>query len=155
MTYLRRVLPAALIAVLALGTSVQAARLGQSTNQPTVSISNNSGGNIAAFALDVADHRSAGTLVKFNGRCDSACTLYLGLPSRQTCINQGAFFRFHSPHSASARSVQIAHAYMMRKYPGWVRSWINRNNGLTSSLITMNYSYASKFIRTCDSVASR
>lgn len=153
--FLQRMVSAALAAVLALSVSAHAETNGQSFDRPTVSISNNSGGNVAEFALDVADYRVAGTLVKFNGRCDSACTLYLGLPSRQTCINRGAFFRFHSPHSVSARSAQIAEAYMMGKYPGWVRSWINRNNGLSRTLITMDYSYASKFIQTCDAVASR
>ncbi len=124
-------------------------------NQSSVSISNNSGGNIAAFAMDAADYRRAGTLVQFNGRCDSACTLFLGLPAHQTCINHGAFFRFHAPSGVSLRSERIAQAFLLRKYPGWVRTWIARNNGLTHNLITMEYGYASKFIRTCGSVASR
>jgi hypothetical protein len=148
---LQRFLLAAVVAVSAIFASFPA----HSEIQSSVSISNNSGGNIAAFALSVANYRSSGTLVKFDGRCDSACTLFLGLPSQQTCINRGASFRFHAPHSGSARSVQIAQAYLMRRYPVWVRSWIGRHNGLTSTLITMDYSYASKFIRTCDSIASR
>ncbi len=122
---------------------------------PTVSISNNSGGNIAAFAVAVARYRGAGTLVMFNGRCDSACTLFLGLPARQTCISRGAFFRFHSPSAGSMRSERLAQAYLMRKYPNWVRAWIARKNGLTHQLITMNYDYASQFMQTCNSVASR
>jgi hypothetical protein len=124
-------------------------------SRSTVSISNNSGGTIADFALSAAEYQSAGTLVQFDGRCDSACTLFLGLPSHQTCINQGAYFRFHAPFGVSARAQRIAQAYLMHKYPGWVRAWIGRNNGLTSQLVTMDYGYASKFIRTCDRVASR
>ena len=122
---------------------------------PSVSISNNSGGNIAAFAVAVARYRGAGTLVMFNGRCDSACTLFLGLPAHQTCISRGAFFRFHSPSAGSMRSERLAQAYLMRKYPSWVRAWIARKNGLTHRLITMNYNYASQFMQTCDAVASR
>ena len=122
---------------------------------PSVSISNNSGGKIASFAVAVARYREAGTLVMFNGRCDSACTLFLGLPARQTCISHGAYFRFHSPSASSMRSEKIAQAYLMRKYPDWVRAWIASKNGLTHKLITMNYNYASQFMQTCNSVASR
>jgi hypothetical protein len=155
--FLQRILAASvfIVSTFAAPASLQAESADQSGNGPTVIISNNSGGNIASFALNAADYRNSGALIKFNGRCDSACTLYLGLPSRQTCISQGAYFRFHSPHSASARSVKLAQAYLMQKYPGWVRSWISRNNGLSSNLITMDYSYASKFIRPCSAVASR
>jgi hypothetical protein len=155
--FLQKVLLAASLAVSSLvgPVSAHAETAGQSGNQPSVSIANNSGGNIAVFALAAADYLSVGTLVKFDGRCDSACTLFLGLPSKQTCINQGAYFRFHAPLGVSAKSEKIAHAYLMRKYPGWVRSWITSQNGLTRSLITMDYSYASKFIKPCDGIASR
>ncbi len=142
--------------VMTANISAQAAPAGDSGNARTsVSISNNSGGTIVAYALAAADYRSAGTLVKFTGRCDSACTLFLGLPASQTCISQGAFFRFHAPFGVSAQAQRTAQAYLMRKYPGWVRGWIARNHGLSSQLMTMDYSYASKFIRSCDAVASR
>ena len=127
----------------------------KSTRSSSVTIANNSGGTIAAFAMDAADYRISGTLVKFKGRCDSACTLFLSLPSRQTCVSSGASFRFHAPYGVSARAQRSARAYLMSKYPGWVRAWIGRNNGLTRNLITMDYSYASKFMRNCDVVASR
>lgn len=155
---LRRIVASALCAVsLWANLSVaQATALNQTGNfRPIVSISNNSGGNIAAFAVTLADYRGAGTLVRFNGRCDSACTLFLGLPARQTCISQGAFFRFHSPSASSMRSERLAQAYLMRKYPSWVRAWIARKNGLTHQLIIMDYSYASRFMQTCDTIASR
>jgi hypothetical protein len=120
-----------------------------------VSISGDSGGLIVSYAMRVASYRRAHTLVKFSGRCDSACTLLMGLPSHQTCISSGAYFRFHSPSAQSQRSVRIAQMYMMRKYPGWVRNWISRNNGLSHQLITMKYEYANKFIKSCSTVASR
>ena len=121
----------------------------------SVSISNNSGGNIAEYALSAAEYRSSGTLVKFTGRCDSACTLFLGLPSHQKCVSRGAFFRFHAPFGVSASAQRMAQAYLMHKYPSWVRAWITHNRGLTRELITMDYSYASKFMTSCASVATR
>jgi hypothetical protein len=147
---------ACVIALVGALFSTQATAFGLGTgSQPVVLISNNSGGNIAAFAADAAGYRDSGTHVQFAGRCDSACTLFLGLPSQQICVAPGAYFRFHSPSGASARSEHVAQNYLMRKYPGWVRAWIGRNHGLSHQLITMNYDYASQHIKTCATFASR
>jgi hypothetical protein len=119
-------------------------------------ISGNSGGKIIHFALKVAQARQSRTLVRFAGRCDSACTLYLGLPSRQVCISEGAYFRFHAPVGRTARASAAARKYLMRKYPGWVRAFLARHNGLTNRLVTMDYSYARRFIKPCETrTASR
>src|SRR6185436_855262 len=107
------------------------------SSRKSVSIFNNSGGKIVLFALKLAEYRDAGTLVKFSGRCDSACTLFLSLPKQQTCINRGAYFRFHAPSARSSRSERSAHAFMMTKYPGWVRSWIQEKGGLSRQLFRM------------------
>jgi hypothetical protein len=152
----------ALIVASLAGTSVSSSALASNENQSnfkrfqkSVSISNNSGGRIINYAMKAAEFRQSGTLVRFKGRCDSACTLYLGLPAQQTCVSPGAYFRFHSPSARSQKSARMAQVYLMRKYPGWVRSWIAQSNGLSRTLITMNYSYASKFLKPCASVASR
>ena len=115
----------------------------------SVSIFSNSGGSIGQFAFRAAKLRSTHTLVKFAGRCDSACTLFLGLPSKQMCVSHGAFFRFHAPTHPSAQAARFAENYMMRKYPSWVRSWISKNHGLSHRLLTMNYEYASRYMHTC------
>jgi hypothetical protein len=121
----------------------------------TVSISNNSGGVIVLFALQVAEYRDAGTLVKFSGKCDSACTLFLSLPKKQTCINPGAYFRFHAPSAKSSRAKRTAQAFLMAKYPDWVRSWIQEKGGLSHQLFRMDYTYASQFIPSCGVIALR
>lgn len=125
------------------------------SSRKSVSIFNNSGGVIVQFALKLAEYRDAGTLVKFSGRCDSACTLFLGLPKQQTCIIPGAYFRFHAPSARSSRSERSAQAFMMTKYPAWVRSWIREKGGLSSRLFKMDYAYASRFIPGCEVVALR
>ena len=125
------------------------------SSRKSVSIFNNSGGKIILFALKLAEYRDAGTLVKFSGRCDSACTLFLSLPKQQTCISPGAYFRFHAPSARSSRSERSAQAFMMTKYPDWVRSWIQGKGGLSSRLFKMDYAYASRFIRGCEVVALR
>lgn len=124
-------------------------------SRKSVSISNNSGGMIVVFALQVAEYRDAGTLVKFSGRCDSACTLFLSLPKQQTCISPGAYFRFHAPAARSSRTERLAQAFLMGKYPDWVRSWIQEKGGLSNQLFRMDYAYASRFIPGCEVIALR
>lgn len=115
----------------------------------SVSIFANSGGSVGSFIQKARKYGAAGTKIRFTGRCDSACTLYLALPKYQTCVAPGAYFRFHLPVSRNSRMAQLAHLYMMRKYPGWVRSYIASNGGLSSRLMTMDYKYASRFMRRC------
>jgi hypothetical protein len=119
----------------------------------SVSISNNSGGMIALFALHVAEFREAGTFIEFSGRCDSACTLFLSLPEDQTCVSPGAYFRFHAPSARSSRAARMAQTFMMDQYPDWVRSWIAEKGGLSHQLFTMDYAYASHFIPSCENIA--
>lgn len=120
-----------------------------------IDISANSGGRIGDFMSRLHRYKYANAQVAFSGNCDSACTLLLALPHNQTCVNAGAVFRFHAPTAGSAQVGLAAKHFLMANYPSWVRSWINRNNGLTTHLISMDYNYASKFMRSCGLVASR
>lgn len=116
-----------------------------------VEIGNDSGGYVAEYALRLYEMREARQKVRFVGVCDSACTLFLALPAEQTCITEGVYFRFHAPSAPSASAAAAVAAYMMRKYPQWVRAWIATQGGLSDRLTTMGYGYAQKFIRTCGS----
>jgi len=119
------------------------------SKQTPIWISGDRGGHVIRYALKVAKAKQSGQRVAIGGRCASACTLYLSMPKAKMCVSKGAQFAFHMPYGASSRSNRLAAAYMMRKYPSWVRSWISRNGGLRSRMITMNYAYASKFLPTC------
>lgn len=113
------------------------------------SIRSNSGGYVARFALQVAQHERTGQRVRFLGRCDSSCTLFLSLPPHQTCIAPGAYFRFHAPQAKSAKTRAVAQQFMMRRYPPWVQAWIVKNGGLSSALLRMDFDYASQHLRQC------
>ena len=117
--------------------------------QPIIEIANDSGGFVAEYALRLYEMLEAKQKVKFMGRCDSACTLFLALPTAQTCITEGAYFRFHAPTAPSASTAAAVGVYMMRKYPKWVRAWIVAQGGLSDRLPTMSYGYAHKFMRSC------
>lgn len=111
-----------------------------------------SGGLVADYALKLYEMKEAGRKVRFVGGCDSACPLFLALPADQTCLAEGAYFRFHAPTAPSASAEAAVRAYMMRKYPRWVRVWIAAQGGLSDRLATMSYAYAQNFMRTCKSV---
>jgi len=114
-----------------------------------VSVKGDSGGNIAQYVIRTEEYRAAQTQVSFAGRCDSACTLYLGLAPEQICIRRHAYFRFHAPIANSARAQRMAMAVLMERYPDWVKDWIFLQGGLTRRLMTMDYKYASRFIPAC------
>ena len=114
------------------------------------------GGYLLKYALRMNKLKRSGTVLHFRGSCTSACTVYLALPRNQSCIAPGASFNFHLPYGSSAAGNRLAASYMLNSYPGWVRSWIRSKGGLSHKLISMNYSYAGKFMRTCSrSAASR
>lgn len=118
-----------------------------------VSVVGDNGGNIAQYILKTEEYRAAQTQVSFAGRCDSACTLYLSLAPEQICIRQHAYFRFHAPIANSRRVQRMAAAVLMERYPDWVKDWIFLQGGLTRHLMTMEYAYASQFVRPCTELA--
>lgn len=143
-----------LIAALLMAAAGAGARANQASFGPqgdSVEIGNDSGGFVAEYAIRLYEMREARQKVRFVGLCDSACTLFLALPAEQTCITQGAYFRFHAPSAPSASAATAVGAYMMRKYPQWVRAWIAAQGGLSDRLATMDYAYAQNFMRTCAS----
>ena len=149
-----------LIAVLLMATAQAGARANQANFgsqaaerqlRDAVEIGNDSGGFVADYAIRLYEMRQARQKVRFIGVCDSACTLFLALPAEQTCITKGTYFRFHAPSAPSASAATAVAAYMMRKYPQWVRAWITAEGGLSDQLATMDYAYAQNFMRTCAS----
>jgi len=112
-------------------------------------IGNDNGGSVAGYAQAVARMRQQSTLVVFDGRCASACTMYLSLNSNRTCLMPGSSFLFHSAYGARPNLNRWATEYMMSQYPAWVQSWIRSRGGLTSRILRMDYAYASRFMRTC------
>ena len=100
--------------------------------------------------LRAAQIRQSQAQLRFEGRCDSACTLFLSLPAEQVCVTPAALFRFHLPIADSPAIVEEARDILMMTYPDWVVSWIAAHDGLTQDLMVMDYAYASRFIKPCD-----
>ncbi len=78
------------------------------------------------------------------------CLYPLSEPSAEPSLpTTRSSFRFHAPTAKSAKTVGLAQRFMYAKYPGWVRGWIAAKGGMTRRLITMDYTYASNFIKQC------
>src|SRR5215207_5674562 len=122
---------------------------GASRSQNYQRIGSDRGGYVVQYALRMLKLKQSGKPVQFAGSCQSACTIYLALPQSQTCISPGASFGFHAPYGSSPSGNRMARTYMLKTYPDWVRSWISSRGGLSNRVITMNYSYASKFMKPC------
>lgn len=131
------------------GTVANAAPFSPGLN--VVNIYRDHGGQVIKYAIKAKKLTKADTKIRISGLCDSACTLYLSVPSKNICIKPGANFGFHRAYGSTARANQTATNYMMGKYPSWVRSWIRANGGLSTRVKRMDYAYASKYLRTCES----
>ena len=108
-----------------------------------VTITNDQGGRLFDYAVRAKQMQS----VKFDGQCNSACTVFMALP--KVCITPRASFGFHAPYGAGAAGDAAAKIFLMKQYPGWVRSFIAAHGGLTHEKIIMSYSYAKKHMKLC------
>lgn len=116
----------------------------------TVTIRNDRGGYVINYALKMKRMERDGKNVRFAGPCDSACTLFLALPKSKTCVMPGASFGFHLPYGSSRRGNRFAADYLLSSYPGWVRSWLRDNGGLTSRIKVMNYNSIRGHLPACE-----
>lgn len=132
------------VATLAAGPAQSAKSTG-----PVISVSEDSGGEIVNYLLRTALAREQHAEVHIDGRCDSACTLFLSLPPRQLCLGARAYFRFHLPIADDPQTVHEAAGILTRKYPAWVNDWIASNNGLSENLLTMDFAQAHMHIKAC------
>jgi hypothetical protein len=106
-------------------------------------IRNDPGGRIIDYAIKV--HKTS--FVRVDGKCMSACTLYLG--HRNICITPRASFHFHHPYGSSPEGNALALRFMMEQYPLWVRDWIEDQGGLTEEWLVIDYRLAALYMRTC------
>lgn len=101
------------------------------------------GGLIPVFMHKVQDAWFT-PMVRIDGYCASACTLWLLHPG--VCVTPRARLLFHKA------SGEHGAAYMLRKFDQhapWVSEWIEANGGLTETLIEMPASEAARHTGYC------
>lgn len=113
----RALLPGLLSAILGLAAPPAAAEV----------IRHDLGGDLDQRVALVERLRAAGTPIRIEGTCVSACTLYLGLPN--ACVTPGAELGFHGPRTRLP-GIPLPHADFERQtrvmaahYPGAIRDW--------------------------------
>ena len=122
---LRIVLLAAAIAALTFGSA-----------DATVRITDDMGGLMTEYASRFAAVRESGEKVVIDGPCFSACTMLLGMLSRdQVCVTPNAVLGFHAAWSLDEAGHRATNASATRKlidsYPPHIRSWLARRGGLS------------------------
>ena len=108
----------------------------------TIRISNDGGGSISARVSEIRNIRSLGQKVEIQaGYCNSACTLYLGLPN--TCVSPNARFGFHGPQLATKGLTMLPSQFekwsqiMADHYPQQLRHWFMNSARHSTDLITV------------------
>ena len=91
-------------------------------------VQNDPGGRLSDRVAQIQQIRASGTQVRITGGyCNSACTMYLGLPN--TCISKRVSFGFHGPMSqfygmALPRDqFEYWSGVMAAHYPSSIRGW--------------------------------
>ena len=128
-TGLRLAVLAALAVFIAAGLAGPAAARGlQRTGQPHVyTVSGDPGGRVDLRAEKIRELILENAQVRIVGRCNSACTMYLGVPRH--CVGPKAVLGFHGP-TTSRRTVPLPKPdfdhwsrVMALHYPEPLKSW--------------------------------
>jgi hypothetical protein len=129
--------------------------LGVTSASATMRISEDRGGQIGHYLQTFAAVRSTGENVVVDGNCLSACTLVLGLVSREKiCATQHARFGFHAAwmpdnHGRPVTSPLGTQA-LWDIYPPSVRHWITSHGGLSRKMIFLQGRALGGIVASCD-----
>jgi hypothetical protein len=102
----------------------------------TVRIRDDMGGLMTDYASRFENIRQSGEKVVVDGPCYSACTMLLGMLSRdQVCVTPNAVMGFHAAWNFDDNGHRVtsvsATQQLIEIYPPKVRSWIARRGGLS------------------------
>ena len=123
-------LVAAIVAALVLTSMTDTAA------EATVRIRDDMGGLMTEYASRFASMRQSGERVVIDGPCYSACTMLLGMLSRdQVCVTPNAVLGFHAAWNFDDYGHRVTSASATRElidiYPQRIRTWIARRGGLS------------------------
>ena len=118
----------------AMGAIIMALAFGSA--DATVRIRDDMGGLMTDYASRFENIRQSGEKVVVDGPCYSACTMLLGMLSRdQVCVTPNAVMGFHAAWNFDDNGHRVtsvsATQQLIEIYPARVRSWIARRGGLS------------------------
>src|SRR4249920_13791 len=79
------------------------------------------GGQFARFDPVVAQYNQSGELLRIEGHCQSACTLFLSI--KNVCVERGARLLFHAGHNRAREITATATSHLMNAYNASLRSY--------------------------------
>lgn len=131
---------------------------GVSSASATILISEDRGGQIGHYLQTFAVARASGERVVIDGNCLSACTLVLGLiPRERVCATPRARLGFHAAWMPDETGRPVTSPMgtqaLWNIYPNHVRSWINRNGGLSRKMIFLQGRELYAMVPSCDGPA--
>lgn len=146
-TFLSVLLGAAMLA--SCTTTTQASK----SYSRTFQIHRDYGGYVLDYEIKKEEYKRTNVYIEFMGNCESACTMYLGLPKDRICVGPNAKFGFHRPY-VEGRNDPIqdkkAEAWLIKRYPKWVRKWIKSTGGLKKDIVYIPDSIVRENVRACD-----
>jgi hypothetical protein len=110
--------------------AVVLAALGAPAPAEAYTISNDPGGSVDLYAMAAALTMEP---IRIVGRCESACTEYLG--ARDVCVSPNARFMFHAAHNLDGSRNEQGVRIMLASYPPSLREWLYARGGLTAEPI--------------------
>jgi hypothetical protein len=104
--------------------------------EATVRIRDDMGGLMTEYASRFATMRESREKVVIDGPCYSACTMLLGMLSRdQVCVTSNAVLGFHAAWNFDDNGHKVTSASATQAlidiYPPRIRSWLQRRGGLS------------------------
>jgi len=100
------------------------------THADTVVIRNDPGGSLTTRLQSIQQYTADGTRIEIRGRCDSSCTMLLGLP--RACVKPSSRLGFHGPQSQyygislPPDEFEYWSRVMADHYPPQIRAWFLR-----------------------------
>jgi hypothetical protein len=122
--------------------------------QASITIRGDLGGRIDQYLAHWAQVARSGELVRLDGVCNSACTLFLGaIPQDRICVTPRAALGFHKAWKVNIEGNRVeapeGTAIMWRAYPQPVRAWISEHGGLEPEIKTMGARELRRIYRAC------
>jgi hypothetical protein len=86
------------------------------------------GGYFTRYDPIVARYNRSGELFRIEGRCQSACTLFLAI--RNVCIERTASLGFHGGHGGKGEISVSSTAHMRAAYKQHLRHYLDEHHGM-------------------------
>jgi hypothetical protein len=100
-------------------------------------ITNDRGGDVAAYSRRVEAARRSGERIIIDGACYSACTWWLTLPASQVCVTSRTVFGFHTASTKLGLPHPQTNDELLKALPPKARYAILSRGGLWLNTITI------------------